>query len=88
MAQGAAQSIEGANELFNLLCKGSEKIQSLYFEKRLKRIKLINRRSKLNYFSFHLSNPLMIRTRNFMLKKITKSEKFLNSYLGNIYKKI
>tara|TARA_Y100000590_G_scaffold297455_1_gene335208 strand:- start:1642 stop:2778 length:1137 start_codon:yes stop_codon:yes gene_type:complete len=87
MAQGAGQSIEGANELFNLLCEGSEKIQSLYFEKRLKRTKLINTRSKLNYFSFHLSSPFMIRTRNFMLKKITKSEKFLNSYLGNIYQK-
>jgi len=88
MAQGASQSIEGANELFNLLSKDTKEIQSLYFKKRLERIRLINSRSQLNYFSFHLSSSLMIQTRNFMLKKITKSGKFLDKYLGNIYQTI
>ena len=88
MAQGASQAIEGANELFNLLSKDTKEIQSLYFKKRLERIRLINSRSQLNYFSFHLSNSLMIQTRNFMLKKITKSGKFLDKYLGNIYQTI
>jgi len=88
IAQGASQSIEGANELFNLLSKDTKEIQGLYFKKRLERIRLINSRSQLNYFSFHLSNSLMIKARNFMLKKITKSGKFLDKYLGNIYQTI
>ena len=88
IAQGASQSIEGANELFNLLSEDTKEIQSLYFKKRLERIRLINSRSQLNYFSFHLSSSLMIQTRNFMLKKITKSGKFLDKYLGNIYQTI
>jgi len=88
MAQGASQSIEGANELFNLLSKDTKEAQSLYFKKRLERTRLINSRSQLNYFSFHLSNPLMIQIRNFMLKKITKSEKLLDKYLRNIYQTV
>ncbi len=88
MAQGASQSIEAANELFNLLSDNTKEKENLYFEKRLKRTNLINSRSKLNYFSFHLSNPFMVQTRNFMLKRIIKSKKFLDSYLGNIYQEI
>jgi len=88
MAQGASQSIEGANELFNLLSKNTKDIQNIYFQKRLKRTKLIDSRSKLNYFSFHLSSALMIRARNMILKKIIKNEKFLNRYLRNIYQTI
>ena len=88
MAQGASQSIEAAFELFNLLSQDKRRVQDLYFEKRLKRTKLISNRSMINYHSFHLSNPIMIKLRNFMLKKIIKSRKFLNSYLGNIYQKI
>ena len=61
---------------------------SNYYEKRTKRLNSINWRSRLNYFSFHLSNPLMIQARNFMLKKVTKSGKFLDKYLGNIYQTI
>ena len=87
MAQGASQSIEAAFELFNLLSQQKNDVQDLYFEKRLQRTKLVNRRSTLNYYSFHLSNPIMIKFRNFILKKITKSGKFLDSYLGSIYKK-
>ena len=88
MAQGASQSIEAAYELFEVLCKESKNFQNIYFQKRLKRIKLIDNRSKINYHSFHLSNSLLIKTRNFLLKKITKNDKFLNSYLGNVYQKI
>ena len=88
MAQGASQSIEGANELFNLLSKDVKEIQNLYFKKRLERTKLIDSRSRLNYFSFHLSNTLMVQARNMILKKITKSEKLLDRYLKNIYQTI
>ncbi len=85
MAQGASQSIEAAYELFNLLSKDTKDLQNLYFKKRLERVRMVNNRSMLNYYSFHLSNPLMIKARNYFLKKVTKNEKFLNSYLGNIY---
>jgi len=88
LAQGASQSIEAAYELFNLLSENKKNIQSLYFKKRLKKTNLVNSRSKLNYFSFHLSNTLMVKIRNFVLKKIVISNKYLNYYLGTIYKKI
>ena len=88
MAQGASQSIEASYELFNLLSKDTKVVQKLYFKNRVDKTKLINSRSKLNYFSFHLSNPLMVKARNFVLRKITKKEKFLNKYLGSIYKTI
>ena len=88
MAQGASQSIEAAYELFNLLSQEKNKFQSTYYEKRLAKTKLINSRSRLNYYSFHLSNPLLVKARNITLKKITKSKRFLNSYLRNIYQQI
>ncbi len=88
MAQGASQSIESAFELYNLINEKKKDIQSLYFQKRLKKTKLINRRSFLNYYSFHLSNPILVKSRNTFLKKITKSKFFLNKYLGNIYQQI
>ncbi len=85
MAQGAAQSIEDAYEIFQLLSKNIQDIDKMYYEKRVKKIKLVQFRSKINYFSFHLSNSLIIKMRNFILKKLVKSEKFLNLYLGKIY---
>ena len=85
MAQGASQSIEAAHELFDLFSKNTKDLNNIYFKKRVEKIKLVNNRSFLNYYSFHLSNPLMVRARNFILKKATNSEKFLKSYLGNIY---
>ena len=88
MAQGASQSIETAYELFKLLSKDTKDLKNLYFKKRIARIKLVNSRSRLNYYSFHLSNSLMVKTRYYLLKKIRKSEKFLNIYLGNIYQRI
>ena len=42
MAQGASQSIEAANELFNLLSQDTKEVQNLYFKKRLKKTNQIN----------------------------------------------
>ena len=81
-AQGASQSIESAYELFNTL---NENNLNKYFNDRVERIKMINRRSKLNYFIFHLSNPLFIFVRNLILKIAVNNKSFLNKYLGKIY---
>ena len=80
-AQGASQSIEAANELFNDLTNNSLN----YYKTRILKTKQINSRSSINHFAFHLSNPLNIFIRNFFLKKLTKNKKFLKNYLGNIY---
>tara|TARA_B100000965_G_scaffold6717_1_gene5309 strand:+ start:252 stop:1385 length:1134 start_codon:yes stop_codon:yes gene_type:complete len=81
-AQGASQSIEAANELFNELKNNS----SNYYKKRILKTNQINSRSSLNHFAFHLSNPLNIFFRNIFLKKLVKNQKFLESYLGKIYR--
>ena len=86
LAQGASQSIEAAYELFNLLYENKKNIQNLYFTKRLKRTKQINKRSKFNYFGFHTSNPLLMNLRNFILKRLVINKNFIQSYLGKIYK--
>jgi len=80
-AQGASQSIEGANELYECLINNNN-----FYDIRLKRVKMINSRSNFNQFAFHLSNPIMIIFRNIFLKLLTKNKKFLQSYLGKIYK--
>ncbi len=81
-AQGASQSIEGASELFDSIVNNEDN----FYSKRLSRVKMINNRSKLNQFVFHLSNPVMVFFRNFGLKILTKNNKFLGNYLGRIYK--
>jgi len=81
-AQGASQSIEAANELFNNLKKNS----SNYLKKRILRTKQINSRSSLNHLAFHLSNPINIFFRNIILKYLSKNKNFLENYLGKIYK--
>ena len=86
LAQGASQSIEGAYELFKLLSENKKNIQNLYFKKRLKKTKQINKRSKFNYFGFHISNSLLENIRNFFLKRLVKNKNFIQSYLGKIYK--
>ena len=86
LAQGASQSIEGAYELYNLLSENKKNIQNLYFKKRLKKTKQINKRSKFNYFGFHISNSLLENIRNFFLKRLVKNKNFIQSYLGKIYK--
>ena len=81
-AQGASQSIEGAYELFKSIENNTE---DDFFKKRVRKTKMVNNRSKLNQFAFHLSHPLTIFLRNLFLKKIVKNKKFLEAYLGKIY---
>ena len=82
-AQGASQSIEGAYELFENI---ENNTMSNFFRNRVAKIKMVNNRSKFNQFAFHLSNPLTILLRNIFLKRLVKNEKFLEGYLGKIYK--
>ena len=86
MAQGASQSIEAANEIFDLINDNHPDMQNEYFKNRLERTNLINKRSKFNYFGFHISNPLLKILRNEFLKRLVKNKKFIQSYLGKIYK--
>jgi len=81
-AQGASQSIESSYELFGTL-KNEKKN---YYKRRLKRLRLVYFRSKLNYFAFQLSNPLLVFFRNIFLKFFFKNNKFLEIYLGRIYR--
>jgi salicylate hydroxylase len=46
---------------------------------------MIDKKSKLNYFAFHISNPLVSFVRNMIMKQLVKNKKFLKSYLGKIY---
>ena len=82
-AQGASQSIEGAYELFENIENNTE---SNFFRNRVNKTKMVNNRSRLNQFTFHLSNPLTTLLRNIFLKRLVKNKKFLESYLGKIYK--
>ena len=81
-AQGASQSIEGASELFDNIINNKND----FFDERLKKVKMINNRSKLNQFAFHLVNPTVIFFRNISLKLLVKNKRFLDSYLGKVYK--
>ena len=81
-AQGASQSIESSNEVYEEIINKT----NTYYKKRLIRIKSVNYRSKLNFFTFHLSNPITVYVRNIFLKYLTKKKNFLESYLGKIYK--
>ena len=81
-AQGASQSIEGASELFNNITNNKNN----FYNDRVAKVKMINNRSKFNQFAFHLSNPIMVFFRNISLKILTKNKKFLENYLGKIYK--
>ena len=82
-AQGASQSIEGAYDLFKSIENNTE---SNFFKNRVNKTKMVNIRSKFNQFAFHLSNPLTIFFRNIFLKRLVKNKKFLESYLGKVYK--
>jgi len=81
-AQGASQSIEVAYELY----KNLENLTGKFNQERIERTKMINRKSNINYFAFHLSNPFLIWIRNTLLKFLVKNNNFINSYLGKIYK--
>ena len=82
-AQGASQSIEGAYELFENIENNTE---SNFFRNRVNKTRMVSNRSKFNQFTFHLSNPLNIFVRNIFLKRLVKNKKFLESYLGKIYR--
>ena len=82
-AQGASQSIEGAYELFKSIENNTE---INFIKNRVNKTKMVNFRSKFNQFAFHLSNPLTTFVRDFILKRLVKNKKFLDSYLGKIYK--
>ena len=84
-AQGASQSIESAHELFKILDEDNSDNFNKYYSNRIARTKMINRRSKLNYFIFHISNPILVLIRNIVLKIVVNNKKFLNKYLGQIY---
>ena len=82
-AQGASQSIEGAYELFKSIENNTE---SDFFKKRVNKTKMVSNRSKFNQFAFHLSSPVTRFFRNIFLKRLVKNKKFLESYLGKIYR--
>ena len=81
-AQGASQSIEASNEVYEEI----ENNTFSYYQKRWEKIKEVNSRSTINNFAFHFSNPLSILIRNILLKYLTKNKRFLENYLGKIYK--
>ena len=81
-AQGASQSIETSNDLYEDIKNNN----SRFYKDRIKKINSVNWRSKLNLFAFHLKSPLFTFIRNICLKYLTKNEKFLESYLGKIYR--
>ena len=81
-AQGASQSIESSNDLYEDIKNNN----SRFYKDRIKKINSVNWRSKLNHFAFHLKSPLFTFIRNICLKYLTKNEKFLKSYLGKIYR--
>ena len=81
-AQGASQSIEASTEIFDDIKNNGND----YYNKRKKKIKLVNLRSRLNHFIFHLSNPIIVFFRNIILKILVKNKKFLELYLGKIYR--
>ncbi len=86
LAQGAGQSIESAYELFNLLNEEKTDIQNIYFQERLKRVKIVRKRSNFNFFVFHFSSSIMQTIRNFFMKVLIKRKRFISSYLGKVYK--
>ncbi len=81
-AQGASQSIECGSELFDCITNNKDD----FYDNRILKVKMINNRSKLNQFAFHLSNPVIVFLRNISLKILTKNKRFLENYLGRIYK--
>jgi len=86
IAQGASQAIESAYEIFNLIKDNHPNIQNIYLNNRTERTNLIIKRSKFNYFSFHISNQILKSFRNMILKILVKNKKFINIYLGKVYK--
>ena len=70
----------------NLIKNERGDIQNIYFQERSKRAKIVRRRSNFNFFIFHLSSKFMQMTRNLFMKFLIKRRRFINSYLGSVYK--
>jgi len=87
LAQGAGQSIESAYEIFNLLNKGKLEDSNDYFKMRSKRVKIVRKRSNLNFFAFHFSTSVAQKIRNIFLKLLVKRKSFIKAYLSPVYKK-
>ena len=81
-AQGASQSIETAQDIYECIFSGLDNL----YKQRIQKISSINLKSKFNNFSFHLSNPISIFLRNLALRYLSKNKKFLENYLGRIYR--
>jgi len=81
-AQGASQSIETSNDIYKNLVFG----ENNYYKNIELNISKLKSRSYFNHFAFHVSNPIIVFTRNLFLKYLTKNNLFLDSYLGKIYK--
>jgi salicylate hydroxylase len=81
-AQGASQSIEVAHELY----KNFENEKGQFNKQRINRTKMIDRKSRFNYFAFHISNPVMVFIRNLLMRYLVRNSQFIDSYLGKIYK--
>ena len=81
-AQGASQGIETGHDILKSILSDTNNL----YEKRIQTISSINNRSKLNNFSFHLSNPINIYIRNKVLRYLSKNKTFLENYLGKIYR--
>ena len=86
LAQGAGQSIESAYELFNLLRGQKNDIQKSYYQERLKRAKIIRKRSNFNFIAFHFSSSILQAIRNFFMKILVKRKSFVSAYLKIVYK--
>ena len=71
------------HELFKNIENNTE---TNFLKNRVNKTKMVNIRSKFNQFAFHLSNPLTTFFRNIFLKRLVKNKKFLESYLGKIYR--
>ena len=81
-AQGASQSIEAAFKLYESLKNANDE----FINQRAERTKMINKKSKFNYFVFHLSNPFMTFARDLTMRYLVKNKKFIDNYLGKVYK--
>lgn len=87
MAQGASQSIEAAEELYNQIINGKKNLEMSYFKNRLKRTNQIKLRSNLNYIIFHFSNPVIIYLRNLAIKFLIYNKFLREMYLGKVFRK-
>ena len=57
------------------------------FNTQLERVKVISRRSNFNFFAFHLCNSFFVIVRNFILRKLIYNNKFIDTFLGRVFRK-